>query len=147
GSPTCELCSRNGIVTRAGELDQVKAIPEWVCHVGDASILPFLYRAIEGAAQVLQSRDHRVEIGNYEIEVNGRPVTLVIARHTRAAKVGDRRSISQQENRHIGAGKLDPSRTEPTFHREAEAIAVEFDAECRLRHLDVRVHGEHGYCA
>jgi hypothetical protein len=41
---------RNGIIARAGELDQIQAIPKWVCHVRNATVFANLNFAINPKA-------------------------------------------------------------------------------------------------
>ena len=65
---------RNAIIARAGELDQIEAVPKWVCHVRNATIFTCLHFAIKRTSYRDQSRDSCVDIRHNKIQVNRRTV-------------------------------------------------------------------------
>jgi len=121
-----------------------KPLPKGVGHVGDAPVLPGLDLAVERAAQGRQSRHHPVEIPDDEIQMDGSPMALEVARDLRSAEVGHGGPVRQQEDRDIRARQLDPTQAEATLHREAETPAIEFDPTRRFGHIDVGMDDKHG---
>jgi hypothetical protein len=72
----CAL-SRHRVIPRAGELDEIKAVAEWISHIGDTAVLTDLDVSIKRGAKGDQLSDHLVQIFHDEAEVNRRPMALV----------------------------------------------------------------------
>src|SRR5262249_80454 len=77
------------------------------------------------------------------IQMHRRPVPLVATLNLRGAEVGDVRTIAEQEDRQVGAGKLDPARTQAAPHGEAEAIAVKLNPPLCCGRLDGGMGRQH----
>src|SRR5205085_5482923 len=58
-------------------------------------------------------------------------------------EVGDLGAVGEQENRQVGASKLDPARAQLAPNAKAKAIAIKRDTVLRLGHFDIGVNSEH----
>src|ERR1051326_4019885 len=70
---------RDGVVTGAGEFDQIETVAERVGHVGHAPIFRELNGAVEGSAEPGQPRHCGIEFRHDEIEMHRRPMAGEIA--------------------------------------------------------------------
>src|SRR4051794_2662444 len=128
---------RDGVVTGAREFDQIEAVAERIGHVRHAAVIGVLDRPVEGGAERGQPRHGRVDVRHDEIEMHRCPMAAKIAPDLCTAELCRRRPVAEQKDRQIGAGELDPARTQAALQREAEPITIERDAAFELGDINI----------
>ncbi len=69
---SCDLC-----ISGSGEFNQVKTIPEWISHIGNLTVLACSDRSIKRCATIEQLTNGFVEVGNDEVEMNRRQMSVI----------------------------------------------------------------------
>src|SRR5689334_949329 len=88
--------SRDGVVTRAGEFDQIEAVAERVGQVRHPAILGELDRAVESGAEPGQPRQRRIDVRHDEIEMHRCPMPAEITADLCTAELRRLRSVAEQ---------------------------------------------------
>ena len=116
GVPYLDTASYPGPVNSS----EIKAIAEWISHIGDTAVLADLDVSIKRGAQGDQLSDHLVQIFHDEVEVNRCPMALVASNNLLGAKVCKGGAIGEQVDWQVRACEFDPGGAQPSLQRETE---------------------------
>ena len=71
-------------------------------------------------------------------------MSFVVALDFLSTKLGNRWTISEEKDRHVGSFELNPVWSQTSPQCEAQNVAVKRDAAFQISYLDVRVNRQHG---